>query len=187
MLRRRARSKRGAQPFPLTLVLLACAAGCGEGGKDPKVPGDALGTFRVHAALESSSCGPGALGSTDVWEFDVQLSRRGSDLYWLNGAEAIPGSIAPDGVSFAFESRVAVEVEPRRAGRIGCTIYRNDQASGLLSAAGTDVTSFSGRLRFGYSPEPSSDCGVAIGVEGGFATLPCEMAYDLSGVRTAAP
>jgi hypothetical protein len=166
--------------------LLALAA-CNGNGKDPKLPGDSLGTFRVAATLEESSCGTGALGSSDVWEFDVGLSRRDQNLYWLNGAEAIPGNIAPDGVSFAFDTRVAVEVEPAGKGRLGCTVWRSDQASGTLGAPTTDVVSFDGRLRFQYSAQPTSDCSELIGVEGGFMALPCEMTYDLSGTRVAAP
>jgi len=172
---------------PLLAAWLVVVAGCNGNGKDPKLPGDSLGTFRVAATLDSSSCGAGALGSSDVWEFDVGLSRRDQNLYWLNGEEAIPGSIAADGVSFAFDTRVAVVVEPAGKGRLGCTVWRSDQASGTLGAATTDVVSFDGRLRFQYAAQATSDCSELIGVEGGFLGLPCEMAYELSGARIAAP
>src|SRR5262245_29299264 len=171
--------------------LLICALGlsaCMQGrDTDPHVPGDSLGTFHVAATLEDSSCGPGALGSTENWEFDVQLSRRDDNLYWLNGEEAIPGRIAPDGVSFAFDSRVSVEFEPRGNGRMGCSVMRTDQATGRLSSASEDVTSVSGRLVFGYAPTPTSDCTALFAMEGGFSTLPCQMAYGFEAARTSAP
>jgi hypothetical protein len=169
---------------------LTCTLGCSDivgGGKDAKTPGEPLGTFHVIGQLESSSCGPGALGSSDLWEFDVRLSRDGNDLYWLNGAEAIPGRIAADGVSFAFDSRVAVDVIPAGKGHPGCMIVRSDTAQGELSSPGIDVVSFTGRMRFGYAPSAASDCSSVVGVDGGFAILPCDMSYLVEAARTAAP
>jgi hypothetical protein len=170
-----------------TLVVLSVTAlGCGN-GNDPKVPGEPLGRFHVSAHIDGTTCGAGALGSSDVWEFDVQLSRRETDLYWLNGEEAIPGRLSSDGVSFAFDTRVAIQVAPPGKGSAGCTMLRSDQASGTLEPAGAEVVGFSGRLRFGYAEQPSSDCAPLVGVEGGFATLPCDMSYRLDAVRTTAP
>jgi hypothetical protein len=173
----------------LAATLFASITGCGQmgNGSDPHLPGEGLGQFRVTANIEESTCGPGALGSTDVWEFDVHLSRRETDLYWLNGQEAIPGRLAADGVSFTFDTRVSVPVSAAGKGSAGCTMTRSDQASGTLRPAGTEVLGFEGRLRFAYSPQPTSDCTPLVGVEGGFASLPCEMAYELEAVRTAAP
>jgi hypothetical protein len=179
------RTNRDRCSAALFLLSLA-ASGCGN-GNDPKVPGEPLGRFHVSAQIEESTCGPGALGSTDVWEFDVQLSRRDADLYWLNGEEAIPGRLASDGVSFAFDTRVAIQVAPPGKGGAGCTMFRSDQASGTLEPAGSEVVGFSGRMRFAYAQQPSSDCTPLVGVEGGFATLPCDMAYRLDAVRSAAP
>lgn len=164
--------------------------GCSDlagGGKDAKVPGEPLGTFHVIGHLDASTCGPGALGSTDLWEFDVKLSRDGSDLYWLNGQEPIPGRIAADGVSFAFDTRTAVEAIAAGKGHPGCTILRSDTANGALSSATLDVTSFAGRMRFGYVPATGSDCSALVGVEGGFFALPCEMSYLVDATRQAEP
>src|SRR5262245_57200898 len=158
--------------------LLICALGlsaCMQArDTDPHVPGDSLGTFHVAATLESSSCGPGALGSTESWAFDVQLSRRDDDLYWLNGQEAIPGQIGPDGVTFTFDTRSTLEIEPSGRGRTGCSIVRSDQATGTLSSSTLDVSGVDGRLAFGYTPTATSDCTALYGVEGGFSALPCQ-------------
>lgn len=165
------------------LVALACLAcsSCEFGEGDAKVPGEPLGTFEVIAELDSSTCGAGALGSTDLWEFEVQLSKDYDQLFWLNGREVIPGRIARDGESFEFDTRVQVEVLEPEPGRLGCTLNRRDRASGQLDYRREAVTSFSGRLTFAYIPTTDSDCSPLIGVEGGFSVLPCEMKYDLVG------
>jgi len=92
-------------------LLVLGAAGCGDwtGTSDPHHPGAALGTFRVSAAQTMTTCGEGALGSTSSWEFDVKLSRGETTLFWDSGVEIIPGSLAADRVSFAFETGVLRE------------------------------------------------------------------------------
>ncbi len=177
---------RRSLPVLLSLSALACSDIMG-GGKDAKIPGDELGTYHVIGSLESSTCGPGALGSSDLWEFDVRLSRDGNDLYWLNGEEAIPGRIAADGTSFAFDTRAVVQAVPAEKGNPGCAIVRSDTANGSLSSSSTDVSNFTGRMRFGYMPQAGSDCTPLVGVEGGFAFLPCEMSYLVKADRTQAP
>lgn len=172
--------------FWIALGLLTTLPACGEfgKGKDAKIPGDALGSYHVVGKLQASTCGPGALGSSDVWEFDVKLSRDGRDLYWLNGAEAIAGRIAADDVTFAFDSFVEVPAIEPGGGNLGCTIVRTDTASGTLASPGKDVPSFDGLLRFGYAPRPGGDCTPLVGVAGGFALLPCEIGYQLAAKRT---
>lgn len=168
------------------LVPSLCFAGCLE-GEDSRLPGDSLGTFRVVATLESSSCGPGALGSPELWEFDVQLSRESSVLYWLNGEEAVGGNIASDGRSFSIESTSIIDLAESRPGVLGCSIGRRDTATGTLDNETTDVPAFTGSLAYGYVPLGESDCSGAIGVEGGFAALPCEIRYTMTAKRTEAP
>lgn len=165
------------------LGLCVCLAGC-SGGKDPKVPGEALGTYSVVASLDSSSCGPGALGSSDLWEFQVKLSQDGHDLYWLNGAEAIAGDLAADGVSFGFDSHVVVTVIEPTKGQPGCSMARTDTGSGKLSSAAPPVDGFQGTLRYGFQPLSGSDCQPLLAVEGGFHALPCEMTYAMKAART---
>lgn len=167
-----------------TAVLALACASCKFGQGDAKVPGEPLGTFEVIAELDSSTCGAGALGSTDLWEFEVKLSKDFDQLFWLNGREVIPGRIASDGESFEFDTRVQVEVLEPKPGILGCTLNRQDRASGQLDYRNETVTSFSGRLTFAYIPTSDSDCSPLMGVEGGFSALPCEMKYDLVGSNT---
>ncbi len=169
---------------PLAVLSALVTLGC-SGGKNPKIPGNELGTYHVTGHLDASTCGPGAMGSTDLWEFDVKLSRDGHDLYWLNGKDVVPGRIAADDVSFAFDSRSVVQAEAAGKGKPGCTIVRTDTASGSLQGQAEDVTGFSGLMRFGYTAQPTSDCSDFVGVAGGFDGLPCEMSYRVSATRTA--
>ncbi|MBX3181745.1 MAG: hypothetical protein KIT72_12225 [Polyangiaceae bacterium] len=159
---------------------------CDFGEEDARIPGDPLGTFQVTARLTDSSCGPGALGSEDLWEFQVELAADGAEIYWLNGDDPVAGRLAADQVSFAFDSAGTVQLIEPRPGMPGCAVTRTDRASGVLDAAG-DVRGFSGSLSYGFVPGAGSDCSEAIGVEGGFYTLPCEIRYTMRAERIAAP
>lgn len=154
------------------------------GDKDSKIPGDELGSFHVVGRMDVSSCGPGALGSKDVWEFDVKLSRDGDDLYWLNGQEPIYGRIAADGVTFSVESQSAITTRAPKGALPGCTVIRRDLASGVLQG-GAAVSGFAGDLRYGYAPTADSDCTDLVGVDGGFSQLPCEIGYDMTAAKTS--
>jgi hypothetical protein len=168
----------------LSLLSVACID---FGDSDGHVPGEALGEYHVAAALESSTCGADALGTPEQWEFDIRLSRDRADLFWLNGAEVIPGRVGPDGVSFEFDTAVAVPITPPEGTRPGCTVMRSDRATGELSGSDADVTGFDGTLVYGYAPDDGSDCSSLVGVPGGFAMLPCEIAFLLEATRTSAP
>ncbi|HVR21147.1 MAG TPA: hypothetical protein VMS65_15650 [Polyangiaceae bacterium] len=159
--------------------------GCLNFGKvdDAKIPGDLLGTYAVQGALVESDCGEGALGSTNEWSFDVKLSRFHDDLYWINGREVIPGGVEPDGVSFAFTTRVEAEVLPTAKGRPACVLSRADSAKGTLSSDSSDVETFDATLTFSYSAVAGSDCELWVGGPDTVAALPCSMSYDLTGSR----
>jgi hypothetical protein len=170
-----------------SLALLLPLAACAAHGQDAHLPGDPLGTFHVTASLQSDTCKAAFLGVSDPWQFDVELSRKTNVLYWLNGAEAIPGDITGDGTAFSFQSGVEMAVVPPSSGRPGCTVARADAASGTLSSASTDVTSFESELSFEYRDAPSSDCSPWVGTGDGFAELPCTVQYSASAARTKAP
>ncbi len=174
--------------FAVLVVALSSSA-CLNFGKvdDAKIPGDLLGTYAVEGTLEDSSCGEGALGATDPWNFDVKLSRFHEDIYWINGRAVISGGIEPDGVSFSFSTRVEGEVMPAGRGRPGCVLSRADRADGELSSETLDVESFQATLGFVFSAAEGSDCEEWIGSPDAVATLPCSMTYELSGLRTSEP
>jgi len=167
-------------------ILLLCS-GCIGRAEDAHEPGDRLGTFHATGTLASDTCQAGLLGVTSNWAFDVKLSRQGDTIYWLNGQEAIPGSIAKDGVSFNFTSGVEVTLQAARGAQPGCVIARSDAAHGVLSSSSTDVPSFKVEMSFAYAAEPGSQCAGWVGVQGGFASLPCGVRYALTAERTALP
>jgi hypothetical protein len=135
----------------------------------------------------SDSCQAAVLGVTPNWAFDVELSRETDTLYWLNGEEAIPGTIAADGKTFDFESGVQVTLQAAQGVNPGCIIDRSDAGNGKLSSSSTDVKSFSINLSFAYAQESDTQCAGFVGVEGGFASLPCTVAFAMTAERTALP
>ena len=172
--------------------LFLCASvstgGCVGHAQDAHEPGDRLGTYHATGKLVSDSCQAGVLGVTNDWQFDVKLSRERHTLYWLNGEEAIPGTIASDGVSFGFQSGVEVTLEAPRGVQPGCVIQRTDSASGKLSSdSTTDVPRFAAEMSFSYAVKSGTECGAYVGVTDGFMGLPCRVSYTLSAKRTALP
>jgi len=152
---------------------------------DGKAPGDMLGTFQVQGSLDASTCGAGALGSPSSWDFEIKLTRFENDIYWLNGQEALVGDIASDGRSFSIVTDVENKISDPGRGKKGCIVMRHDDAEGKLSASGTDVKSFDGKLSYGYDTLTGSDCSDWIGTQGAVETLPCSLSYDLTGERSA--
>jgi hypothetical protein len=167
-------------------ILFLCA-GCVGRGQDAHEPGDRLGTFHAAGNLTNDSCQAPLLGVTSQWQFDVKLSREADTLYWLNGEEAIPGTIASDGRNFDFQSGVDVTLQAARGAQPGCIILRSDTANGVLSSSTTDVSSFTVDMSFGYAAEAGTECAGWVGVQGGFTSLPCSVSYSLTGERTALP
>ncbi len=172
---------------PLACAILLLCSSCLGRGQDAHEPGDRLGTYHASVALVSDTCQATVLGVTPNWAFDVKLSRQDNTLYWLNGEEAIPGTIASDGKSFDFESGVAVTLAAAQGVNPGCIVDRTDAASGKLSSSSTDVKSFSVDMSFVYAAQTGSECAGFVGVEGGFAGLPCKVSYSLTAKRTALP
>ncbi|MEO8900822.1 MAG: hypothetical protein ABI488_04180 [Polyangiaceae bacterium] len=168
------------------VILLLCSSCLGR-GQDAHEPGDRLGTYHATGALVSDTCQASVLGVTPNWVFDVKLSRQADTLYWLNGEEAIPGTIASDGKSFDFESGVEVPLAAAQGVNPGCIVDRTDVASGKLSSSSTDVKSFSVDMSFVYAAQAGTQCAGFVGVEGGFAGLPCKVSYGLTAQRSALP
>ncbi|MET0795487.1 MAG: hypothetical protein ABW061_28470 [Polyangiaceae bacterium] len=163
------------------------SAGCVGRAQDAHEPGDRLGTFHASGKLVSDTCQANVLGVSNDWAFDVKLSREANTLYWLNGEEAIPGTIAVNGTTFGFQSGVEVTLEAARGVQPGCIILRSDNASGELSSKTSNVKSFSVDMSFSYSVKSGTECAGYVGVQDGFAGLPCKVSYSLTAQRTALP
>jgi len=168
-------------------VSLAMGVGCADydADHDSKIPGDPLGSYTVKGAIKLDSCDADLLGAPDPWTFPLKLSRFEQDLYWLNGREAIVGTIDASGKAFAFDTRIALELgkEPNANSPATCQVTRRDRASGSLTFNGDELASFAGSLSFHYEARVGSDCPQILGVPGGVATLPCDLGYDIVGTR----
>ena len=172
----------------LFLSALVLSGGCVGRAQDAHEPGDRLGTFHATGKLVSDSCQAAILGVSGDWQFDVKLSRQSDTLYWLNGQEAIPGTIANDGVSFGFQSGVEVVLQAGQGAQPGCVIQRTDSASGELSSSSTtDVPSFKADMSFTYAVKSGTQCAGFVGGQDGFVALPCKVSYALKAKRTALP
>jgi hypothetical protein len=169
------------------LFLCASGAGCVGHAQDAHEPGDRLGTFHAAGTLVSDTCQAAVLGVTNDWAFDVKLSREGNTIYWFNGEEAIPGTISANGTTFGFQSGVEVTMQPAQGAQPGCSILRSDSASGELSSKTTDVKRFDVDMAFTYSVKSGTQCAGYVGVQDGFASLPCKVSYTLKAERTALP
>ena len=168
-------------------AFLFLLGGCVGHAQDAHEPGDRLGTYHAAGKLVRDTCQAGVLGVTSDWQFDVKLSRESDTLYWLNGQEAIAGTIAADGVSFGFQSGVEVPLQAAQGVQPGCIIERTDGASGKLSSKTTDVPSFNVDMNYGYAVKSGTQCAGFVGVQDGFASLPCGVSYSLTAQRTALP
>ena len=174
------------RPIGVCALLFLCG-GCVGHAEDAHEPGDRLGTYHATSALKGDTCQAAVLGASANWQFDVKLSRRASTLYWLNGQEAIPGTLERNGTTFSFESGVEVPLQAAQGVRPGCVVERTDSATGELSSKSTDVQTFTAELSFGYSVKSGTQCAGFIGVQDGFASLPCQVDYSVTAHRTSLP
>jgi hypothetical protein len=160
---------------------------CGDGEYDAKTPGEPIGRFAMSGALQRDECQAPVLGVVDPWNFELRLSRLVSDLYWLNGREAISGELSSNERSFTFDTRVDIVLSRPRGSRPGCTVTRRDTADGSLRPNANTATEIEAELSFAYDVRDGSDCSDIVGVSGGFARLPCRVAFELTGDRIADP
>lgn len=165
-------------------LAVAMAGGCS--GHDPYRPGESIGVFRVEGKLASTSCG----ATPDPWQFDVRLRHEAATLYWVQGDAPISGQI--DRTARAVLKTTAVQqVRPAdaKSQTAACTMARADVVDLVLAPANaTDVkgaTSFKGSLTYRFTATEGSSCEDQLTESGGaFATLPCDLRYELVGKRT---
>lgn len=170
--------------FGAAVLVASCS------GKDPTNPGEPLGTFHVTAALKSSTCG----AAPDPWEFDVRLSHEGSTLYWVQGGAPISG-LVDRSAKVVLETSDRHELRPAdaKAKVAACALIREDVLDVALAGEGEavltdlkDTRSLAGRLVYRFTPTPGSDCtDQTSALGGGFAALPCEVAYEVTAVLSA--
>lgn len=163
----------------LGLSLLACTAAPGSG----RQLGDDLGTFHATATSLDNTCGPNALDSPERFEFDVELSMDGIELFWDNRV----GGRVRSTLEFSLSSDVEVPLRP--AGREpGCTVVRTDDVTGTFAVnASGEIVSFTGVLGYAFANAAGSECTVDDLLAQGLTRLPCALDYTVRGERTRAP
>lgn len=159
-------------------VLSACT------GKDPYAPGTPLGTYHVEAKNTANGCGE-ANAPPNPWDFDVKLARDGTTLYWIQGGPPVSGHLDGSGraVLTTSDERTLHEADPKR--QLGyCAVTRTDTLDTTLGAAEADggVDGFTGSLVYRFTATDGSDCSDVVAA-GTFATLPCEIRFDLAAKK----
>jgi hypothetical protein len=168
---------------PLALLASLTMAACS--GKDPYNPGTPIGTFHVTGALAVNQCGD-ASGAVDPWTFDIKLNKDGTTLYWMQGGLPVSGVLdAHLHTSMtSTDTRTIHGADPQHRVPF-CGITRDDAVDLTMAA---DLASFTGSLAYTFSPSDGSDCTDQLTTAGGsYATLPCEIHYTLTAVKTAGP
>jgi hypothetical protein len=170
------------------LATAAVCAGSGCSGKDPYRPGESIGAFHVTAKLVSTSCGK----TPDPWEFDVRLRYEKTTLYWVQGDAPISGVVDPSAraVLKASVTQTLPAANPRSQ-QAACAMARTDALDIVLAPITTPIldlqptTSFKGSLTYHFTAMEGSDCEAQLATAGGdFDVLPCDVVYELSGLRT---
>ena len=127
----------------------------------------------------------------------MRLNHDGSTLYWIQtDAAPIEGRVDTSART-QLEAELVLEVRPAdaKAKREACTMARTDVLAVTLADANAQPTSdpallqsFTGSLVYTFAPTSGSDCSDQITASGGdFATLPCEVRYDLAGAFKSPP
>ena len=162
------------------LLALGCSGPPGAG----RQLGEDLGTFHVDASEAVNTCGTGSLASPERFDFEVELSRADSELFWDG---RIGGAILAS-LDFEFSAEISVVLRPPRAQQLGCAIGRRDRISGALrpDAAGA-IAAFAGTMQYSFAPRPATDCTPEEQQSAGLTLLPCSMNYRLEGRRTRTP
>lgn len=166
------------------LLVLGASAACSAPPGSGRELGSDLGTFHVAASETENSCGKGSLGSTERFEFDVELARADSQLFWDGRVGGHVGS----GLDFEVSALIAVPLRAAEALDPGCTVSRSDHIEGILGAtASGNITDFEGELRYDFAADKALACRIDDLLSVGLTQLPCGMHYALRGERSRAP
>ena len=173
---------RGAAVLGGVCLLGLLAPACGN-----PLPGTPLGTFQVTAKVAANSCG---LGAPSDYQFDVELSRLGSTLYWswLDNAPISSGPLAPVSAAdprlqASLTATQSADVDPTDAGAGPCTMTRTDSLHVTL-APGSPPGTFTGTMSYLFTVESGSDCTDQLTAAGGsYSALPCSVSYAIAGTR----
>lgn len=163
----------------LLAVLIACL-GC----RPPKPPGEPLGQFRVHAELDSSTCGDGVPAAPTL-DFFVELradaaTSRG---WWkLEDGASVEGRSTEEGFRFVQATTIEAVLPDPDLGYAGCALDQRETVEAALVEE--DDEPLTGTSAVELSAVAGTDCTPLLQAYGGaFPTLPCALSYTLAGQR----
>jgi hypothetical protein len=146
------------------------------------MPGTTLGIYSVTGTSTTNTCGAG-LSAPNPWNFNVELSKTTTELYWntMDGSALLSGTL---GSSVTMGNSASGNVDGAADGAAGpCSMTRTDVLT-LSLASGAVPASFTGTLSYTFSIDSGSSCGDQLSSSGGaYDTLPCTIAYSLSGAH----
>jgi hypothetical protein len=177
-----------AAPLPLVFgaSILAVVSACGT---DPYEPGTQLGTFQVSGTVTANTCGAGSAPSP--WQFSVKLGVDPGTLYWEQGSLPVSGTLSATNVASLQSSSTEAAAGAADAG-VTCILERDDSLAATLTPdpkVPGNYSAFTGTMTYSFAEgSGSTDCSMALASNGGgFAALPCTVAYDLTATRAALP
>lgn len=164
----------------LGAALVACSGPPGAGRR----LGEDLGTFQVEAVESGNTCGPAALGSTERFDFEVELARADSELFWDGRA----GGQVRATLDFEIATENTFTLRRPVGPDGGCAITRRDGVSGTLrSNAAGEIDAFLGEMIYDFAEALLSTCTAEEQQAAGLPLLPCRLSYELDATRTRVP
>lgn len=164
----------------LALLAAACSGPPGAG----RTLGEDLGTFRVVATESRNTCGPGALGSRESFDFALDLSREHTELFW-NGS--VRGRVDAS-LAFEFRAEVRIELRAPRNADPGCTLRRSDEMTGVLQdEPSAGIVGFTGAMSYALASDAAEGCTSSELAASGLTIVPCRLEYTLAAERERAP
>jgi hypothetical protein len=135
-------------------------------GCDPQLPGDVVGTFKVHVTLRENTCGAGAVFTNDQREYSVELRTDDAHhrAYWhVPKVQPLTGSLEPED-AFIFRMESIVASQSSDAGAPPCSLVQAEELAGrfLREDAGADASeaeSDAETAKDGGAAEASADAG----------------------------
>ncbi len=144
------------------------------------MPGTTLGIYSVKGTITTNTCGAG-LGAPSPWNFNAELSKTTTELYWntMDGSALLSGALS--GSSVTVDNTMSANVDGVDGGTGPCSMTRTDKLT-LNLASGAVPSSFDGSLSYTFSVDSGSNCADQMSSNGGaYDTLPCTIAYSLAG------
>lgn len=146
----------------------------------------ALGRYEVTASLDTQTCGTGSIVFPETLTFVIELDEEDKQLVWGDGALALRGRLAANGVEFSVEAKKVVDArdDTQAENLPPCLIERTDAVQGALDDPEAP-TGFEATLEIDYAPEAGSDCeDLLFGPNRLVQALPCQARYELVGSRS---